>query len=52
MRFSIAAPSADGASSQPIRKPVIAQFFDSVWTNMILSSGAITSWNEGARTPS
>ena len=52
MRFSIAAASAGGASSQPTRKPVIAQFFDSVWTNRILSSGAITSWNEGARAPS
>ena len=45
-------PSAGGASSQPTRNPVIAQFFDSVWTNRILSSGSITSWNEGARAPS
>ena len=39
IRFSIVGPSAGGASSQPIRQPVIAQFFDSVWTNRILSSG-------------
>ena len=32
-------PSAGGASSQPIRQPVIAQFFDSVCRNRIRSSG-------------
>ena len=30
-----------------MRKPVIAQFLDKVWTNRILSSGAITSWKDG-----
>ena len=49
--FSITGDSAGGASSQPSRQPVIAQFFDSVWTNRILSSGAMTSWNDGARAP-
>ena len=30
MRLAIVAPRADGASIQPSRRPVIAQFFDSV----------------------
>ena len=44
-------PSAAGASSQPMRQPVIAQFFDIVWTNRILSSGSMRSRNDGARPP-
>ena len=34
-RFSTIGPSAGGASSQPMRQPVIAQFFDSVCTKRI-----------------
>ena len=42
-RFSIVAPSAGGASSQPMRQPVIAQFFDNVCTKRILSLVAMMS---------
>ena len=38
-------------SSQPTRQPVIAQFFERVWMNIILSAGVMTSRNEGARLP-
>ena len=31
-RFSITWPSSGGADSQPMRQPVIAQFFDKVLT--------------------
>ena len=37
-RFSITWPSAAGHSSQPMRQPVIAQFFEKVWTNRMRSS--------------
>jgi len=37
--FSITGDSVGVASSQPSRHPVIAQFFDSVWTNQDLVVG-------------
>ena len=42
-------PSSGGASSQPTRQPVIAQFFEKVWTKRIRSSSSMTSWKDGAR---
>ena len=41
IRFSMTWPSAGGASIQPIRQPVIAQFFEKVWTKRMRSSGSI-----------
>ena len=49
MRFSMTWPSAGGASSQPRRQPVMAQFLEKVWTNRIRSSAVITSRKDGAR---
>ncbi len=51
MTFSMIGPSAGGASSQPMRQPVIAQFFDNVCRKSTRSSGSMTSWSEGARFP-
>ena len=38
IRFSITWPSAGGACSQPMRQPVIAQFFEKVLTKRMRSS--------------
>src|SRR5919112_1914309 len=46
IRFSMTCPRAGGASIQPRRQPVMAQFLEKVWTKRILSSGSITSRKE------
>ena len=52
IRFSITCPSEGCAAIQPMRQPVIAQFFENVLTNRMRSSASITSKKEGARDPS
>ena len=37
---------------QPIRQPVMHQFFEKVLTNRMRSSGAMMSRKDGARSPS
>lgn len=49
IRFSITWPKATGASIQPMRQPVIAQFFEKVWTKRTRSSSAMRSWKDEAR---
>ena len=52
IKFSITCPRAGSVWIQPIRQPIIAQFFENVLTKRMRSSGDITSWNDGARLPS
>ena len=42
-------PSSGATVTQPIRQPVIAQFFEKELTKMIRSAGSITSMKDGAR---
>ncbi len=48
-RFSINCPNSAGASIQPTRQPVMAQFFEKELTKISGSPSAIASWKEGAR---
>ena len=52
IRFSNIVFSAGCVLIQPMRQPVIAQFFEKVLTNRMRSSGSMMSRKDGARLPS